>query len=156
MSKHSKKTNPFLKLLAIFIGDWNVEASSMSFRANQSEIARGFVTFKWVKHCFLIQHFEIPNSEFPMATAVIGPDDTNENYCMLYSDSRGVSRVYQMSLNGHVWKLWRTSPDFSQRFTGVFSDNENVITAKWENSTDGINWEHDFDLIYTKLNVGDF
>ncbi len=35
------------------------------------------------------QHFEVPNSDFPRAIAIIGPDDAAKTYCMLYSDSRG-------------------------------------------------------------------
>ena len=27
-----------------------------------------------------------------------------------YYDSRGVARVYQMSLEGGIWKLWREAP----------------------------------------------
>jgi len=99
----------------------------------------------------LCQHFEVPNSDFPRAIAIIGPDDAAETYCMLYSDSRGVSRIYQMSLGGGIWKMWRDFPGFSQRFTGTFSDANNTINASWEKSSDGSNWEHDFDLTYRKI-----
>jgi hypothetical protein len=71
---------------------------------------------------------------------------------MLYFDSRGVSRIYQMSLSVGVWKLWRDFPGFSQRFTGTFSDDKNVLTARWEKSTDGSKWEHDFNITYKKVN----
>jgi hypothetical protein len=58
--------------------------------------------------------------------------------------------VYEMSLRDGVWKLWRDSPGFSQRFTGTFGDDGNTITGFWEKSGDGEAWEHDFDLAYTK------
>jgi hypothetical protein len=69
---------------------------------------------------------------------------------MHYFDPRGVARIFEMSLSDGVWKIWRTSPDFSQRFTGTFSDNSKTITGFWEKSSDGTNWEHDFDMTYTK------
>ncbi len=56
-----------------------------------------------------------------------------------------------MSMHDGVWKIWRDAPGFSQRFTGPFSDDGNVVTAQWEKSFDGANWEHDFDLTYKKI-----
>jgi hypothetical protein len=70
---------------------------------------------------------------------------------MLYSDSRGVARLYQMSLRDGVWKLWRDDPEFAQRFNGTFSEDGRTITGAWEKCRDGKTWEHDFDLIYRKL-----
>jgi hypothetical protein len=84
-------------------------------------------------------------------TWIIGPDDAAGTYCVLHYDSRGVSRIYQMSLSDGVWKVWRDFPGFSQRFSGNFSEDGNTITASWEKSVDGSKWEHDFDLTYTKL-----
>ncbi len=55
-----------------------------------------------------------------------------------------------MSLAKGVWKIWRNVPKFSQRFTGKISKDRKVIIASWEKSTNGKNWEHDFDLKYTK------
>jgi hypothetical protein len=81
---------------------------------------------------------------------VIGGDESTETYCALYFDSRGVSRIYQMSLNDGVWKMWREAPGFRQRFTGTFSDDGGTIRGYWERSADGSHWEHDFDLTYTK------
>ena len=70
---------------------------------------------------------------------------------MLYFDSRGVSRVYQMSLSDGVWKMWREAPGFSQRFMGTWSSDGRTIRGRWEESGDGSHWEHDFDLTYTKV-----
>ena len=56
-----------------------------------------------------------------------------------------------MSLRENTWKLWRDFPGFSQRFTGTFSDDYKIITARWEKSSDGSKWELDFELTYTKV-----
>jgi len=69
---------------------------------------------------------------------------------MLYSDERGVARIYQMSLEGGVWKMWRDSPGFSQRVTGTISSDGNTITCHGELSYDGSNWEQDLDVTYTR------
>jgi len=70
---------------------------------------------------------------------------------VLYYDTRKVSRVYEMSFSDGIWKMWRNSPDFSQRFKGKFSDDGNSIVAYWEKSSDGSTWEHDFDVTYTRV-----
>ena len=67
-----------------------------------------------------------------------------------YFDTRGVERIYQMSLRDGVWKFWRDAPGFSQRFSGRFSADNSTITASIEMSRDGVHWEHDFDLTFTK------
>jgi hypothetical protein len=69
---------------------------------------------------------------------------------MLYSDERGVARIYQMSLEGGVWKMWRESPGFSQRMTGMLSSDGNTMTCHGELSRDGERWEHDLDVTYTR------
>lgn len=99
----------------------------------------------------MIQHEEVPSPKIPHGVWIIGPDDAAGTYCVLYYDSRGVSRIYQMSLSNGVWKVWRDFPGFSQRFIGTFNDDRNMITARWEKSSDSSNWEHDFDLTYTKI-----
>ena len=54
-----------------------------------------------------------------------------------------------MSLNSRVWKMWIDFTGFSQRFEGALSEDGNTITAHWEKSSDGSNWEHNLDLTYT-------
>ena len=81
----------------------------------------------------------------------MGRDESLDRYTVLYFDTRGVSRIYQMSLEGGQWKMWRDAPGFSQRYVGTFSEDKNSITARWEKSSDGLNWEHDFDMTYTRV-----
>lgn len=144
--------NPALERLRVLVGEWELEITSMSFDPDPSAVAHGHVSFHWMEDgAFLREHSEIPNTEFPKSVAIIGPDDSAETYGMLYFDSRGVSRIYQMSLTGDTWKLWRDFPGFSQRFMGTFSDGDSVITARWEKSKDSSTWERDFDQKYTKI-----
>jgi hypothetical protein len=146
------KSNLALEQLAPFIGEWSIEITSMSFRADPSAMVRGYSSSAWLEGgAFLIQHSEISASDFPRSIAIIGPDDEAETYSMLYYDSRAVSRIYRMTFSGGIWTLWRDFPGFSQRFQGTFSEDGKIITARWEQSSDGSNWEHDFALTYTKI-----
>lgn len=151
VSEQSSKASVLLGRLDALKGEWNVIASSMSFRANKSDSVKGTAIFKWMDQGpFITLRSEFPDSEFPPAIWVIGPDDMNEKYCALYADSRGVARIYEMALNADTWKMWRTSSDFSQRFTGTISDDGNTITSYWEKSEDGSNWERDVDMVYKR------
>ena len=70
---------------------------------------------------------------------------------MLYFDESGVSRKYEVSLHDNVWKWWRNSPDFSQRFTGTIVDDGNTIASTGELSKDnGSTWEKDLALTYRR------
>jgi hypothetical protein len=59
-----------------------------------------------------------------------------------------------MTFDGTTWTLLRDKPDFtsldfSQRFTGMFTDGH-TIEGRWETSKDGSTWELDFDLVYRR------
>jgi len=145
-------TNPALDRLSLLAGEWDVEYSSMSFHPDPSAVVYGRSSFKWLDGgAFLVEHSEADSPEAPRSIVIIGPDDAAETYCMLHYDSRGVSRIYQMSLSSSTWNIWRDFPEFSQRFTGTIGEDGRTIRARWEKSGDGSHWEHDFDLTYTKI-----
>ena len=72
---------------------------------------------------------------------------------MHYFDQRGVYRVYAASLNQAEWRYWRdaAAPDFSQHFTGTFSDDGNMITGRGQLLQDGGTWEDDLALNYQRV-----
>ena len=136
--------NPALKQLEVLIGDREVEVPQFPGQ-------RGRATFEWLEDgAYLCIRTEAPDPA-PSATLIIGRDESSEVYTVLHYDSRGVSRVYQMSFGEGVWKIWRQAPGFWQRFSGTLSDDGLSIRAMWEKSPDGSSWEHDFDLTYRKV-----
>jgi hypothetical protein len=61
-----------------------------------------------------------------------------------------------MTLEDGLWKLERNkedfSPlDFSQRFTGTFSEDGKTIEGTWEIAHDHATYEKDFDITYRKV-----
>jgi hypothetical protein len=143
-----------LEALKPLVGEWRLLAT---FKDMPPADVDARVTFEWLPgERFLIQRWEIPIPEAPDGIAIIGPDpEISGNYLQHYFDTRGVARVYKMSFENRVWKLWRDeadfSPlDFSQRYSGTFSDDGKTILGAWEICHDGKTWEHDFDLSYTK------
>ena len=151
--------NPALERLEVLVGDWDAESLIDGRLVGRSRTgctrapAGGFV----------LQHTtarpvgeDVPpeweaNLPFPIH-AVIGADDFGDEFTMLYSDARGVCRVYRMTLADGEWRLWgQAKADFFQRYAGTFSVDGRVITGRWERSTDGHAWELDFELIYTRV-----
>ena len=143
-----------LDALEPLVGEWKLLAA---FADTPPEDVGARVTFEWLPgERFLIQRWEVPVPEAPDGLAIIGADPESEGeYLQHYFDSRGVARVYKMSLEDGVWKLWRDEPDFSpldfaQRFSGTFSADGEKIEGRWEICHDDETWERDFDLTYVK------
>ncbi len=114
-------------------------------------VAHGRSSFEWLKEgALLVWQFDWELPLPPSALSVIGHDDSVEMCSMLYTDERGVARIYQMSLEDGVWKMWRDSPGFSQRMTGTVSHDGNTITVHGESSHSGLSWEQDLDVTYTR------
>ena len=109
------------------------------------------VSFEWLGDAYLIERWTIDQPEAPDGIAVLGPDASGERLVQHYFDTRGVARVYSMSLEGGVWRLWRDGDDFSQRFSGTFSEDGLRIDGRWEIAHDGEHWETDFDLTYERI-----
>lgn len=137
--------------LSVLVGTWGIELPNPT---EPGALVHGSVTFEWLSGArFLIERNTIEHPVYPDSISVIGYDETTGNFTQHYFDSRGVERIYGMSLTNSVWRLWRDSPGFSQRFTGTLRDSGNggsVITGRWEKSVDGSNWEHDFDLTFRR------
>jgi hypothetical protein len=143
-----------LHALEPLVGEWSMVPT---FKGMPPAEAGAPVSFGWLPGGqFLIQRWEVPVPEAPDGIAIIGTDPESQGaYLQHYFDSRGVARVYKMTLDDGVWKLWREEPDFSpldfsQRYTGTFGNDGKTIAGAWEICRDGKTWEHDFDLTYTK------
>lgn len=150
------KASHEMSSLAPLVGEWDFTSS-----VDGKPTGRGRTTFEPIEGgAFLRQTADdepaadappewAANSPMPI-TAIIGLDDTTGTLVMLYSDARGVRRIYHMSLTDGVLKLWRDAPEFHQRFTGRFAPDGGSITGRWEMSTDGSEWDVDFEMTYTR------
>lgn len=143
-------SNPALAKLGIFIGTWEMEISNASFLPDSTAVLKDIVSVEWVEEgAFLLMRMGI-SKQPPNALWLIHSDDTTKKYKVFYFDDRKTSRIYDMSFDKKVWKMWRNIPTFSQRCEGKISKDGNIIKAYWEKSFDSISWEHDFDLVYRR------
>jgi hypothetical protein len=147
--------DPVLDHLAPLEGEWEIEASH---RLLPGEVIRGRATFEWLEGGpFLIWRAHYDHPDIPDSIAIMGCDDTGDlrnpgGGCSVhYFDVRGVTRLYSLSAEPGVWRYWRDTPGFSQRFTGRFSPDGSSIDGVVELSTDGATWEADLPIIYTRV-----
>ena len=131
--------------LNALIGEWNVEAPALGD-------AVGRATFESLQGGgFIVQRQWVPDTPVPSAVCAIGPVEGEGRFRQHYFDSRGVIRVYEMTLAGGVWKLWREDdPNFLQRWEGQIAPDGQTIRGQWEKAMDGGDWEVDFEVIYTR------
>jgi hypothetical protein len=142
-----------LKPLQVLSGLWQAE---IRWSPETHKLVGGPATvrtssrFEWTEDgAFLVQRQGGAEGP-PQARWLMGRDETSGEYGVLYSDARGVSRVYRMTFEDRVWRIWRNATGFHQRFEGRVSIDGQTIDARWEKSADGKTWEHDFDLKYVK------
>ncbi|AWS47997.1 hypothetical protein [Streptosporangium sp. 'caverna'] len=147
--------HPALARLDVLVGRWTVQPKVQG-------VGTAWTEFAWQEGgLFLRQYSDVDsipsdtpnawrdNTPFP-TTTVIGLDDATEEFTVLYADARGVYRVYRMTFADGVWTMWREAPGFNQRFTGTLSADGRAVDARWEMSADGVTWNLDFELTYTR------
>jgi hypothetical protein len=150
ISKHvAEIPNPALQPFSVLIGEWETTGQH---HLMPGVTLHGRATFEWLEGgAFMLWRSEIDEPGIPSGLAVFGSDDATGEFFMAYFDERGISRKYEMSMDGNVWKYWRNSPGFFQRYTGTIVDNNRTIIGKGELSRDGKTWEGDLDLTYTRV-----
>jgi hypothetical protein len=138
--------DPRLEPFNALVGKWELEATHPMF---PSTVVRGTAAFEWLEgERFLLQRSRIDHPEFPDSLIVFGAGE--EGLSMDYFDSRGVHRIYEVSFSGSVWRMWRHSPGFSQKFNGNLSADGNTIEGLWKLSRDDSTWDDDLAVTFRR------
>lgn len=137
-----------LGALEPLVGEWALTAVGPD---GQPWPGEGRATFEWhASGAHLVQRTVVGGGA-PASTAIIGCDGANGTYTQLYSDERGVCRIYAMRMDGREWTLERHGDPFPQRFIGDISDDGRTIAGRWEKAEDGEVFALDFSLTYHKV-----
>jgi hypothetical protein len=138
-----------LRALEPLVGEWTVEAKGPD---GQAWPGQGRASFQWhPSGAHLVQRTIIDVPDAPDSTSIIGCDAASGSFVQLYSDERGVCRIYSMSIDGSEWILQRDGDPFPQRFVGKFGDDAGTISGRWEKAEDGSSFAIDFYLTYRKI-----
>jgi hypothetical protein len=113
-----------LQGLGALVGEWATEATHPAY---PSSVVHGHSAFEFLEgKKFLILRARSDHPDFPDSISIIG--DT-EGLRMHYFDSRGVHRLYEVSVSEDAWELSHDAPGFSQRFTGQFEEAGDRISG---------------------------
>jgi hypothetical protein len=138
--------DPRLEPLNALVGAWAIEATHPMV---PDTVVQGTADFDWLEgERFLLQRSRTDHADFPDSLIVFGSNE--DGLSMHYFDSRGVHRVYQVSLSGDEWRMWRHSPGFSQTFEGRFSADGNTIAGLWKLSRDDTTWDDDLAITFRR------
>src|SRR5689334_20906164 len=101
---------PAVSALAALVGRWRLTVWGGSFLPDpEQQVDAGLVRFAWIEDGAALATRQGDEGASPAARMLIGRDQDTENYTVLYSDARGVSRVYLMSFASGHWRMWRDS-----------------------------------------------
>ena len=94
---------------------------------------------------FVMLHWTYDHPDFPDAIALL--DERTYHYF----DVRGVTRVFDLTIEDTGWAMIRRDEDFWQRSAGRFRGTD-AIDVTGENSYDaGATWQHDFSMSYGRV-----
>jgi hypothetical protein len=147
IGSEARKSNPTLKPFEPLIGEWRTTGTHPLV---PGKTFHGRASFSWIEGgAFLILRSEVDEPEIPSGTAILGSDDAEGTFSMLYFDERGVSRKYGVNISGDVMTWTRDDPKFRQRMT-LTIDAERIVSRS-EMSREGKPWEGDLELTYERI-----
>ena len=133
-----------LGFLQVLTGTWTSEGAHPLL---PGDVIRGRATLEWLDGGrFLIWRSYYEHPQIPDAVSITGVID--DRLSMQYFDSRGVHRVYSVSVSPGTWRFWRDDADFAQRSTSRFGTD--TIETEGQLSHDGSTWEDDLRLTYRR------
>ena len=127
------------------VGTWTTEATHPLVPGTT---VSGGAEVHWLEgQRFLILRAHNDHPEFPDSISILGDTDGLQ---MHYFDSRGVHRIYQLRVTDDGWELARDAPEFSQRLTLTFGDDDNTMEGLAKLSYDSETWQDDLRITYRR------
>lgn len=141
--------DPVLSPFEALVGSWATAASHPLVDA----VVPGRVTFAWwAGGQFLVQRSHHEHELLPDSLGVIGAPETTDGLVMEYFDSRGVRRIYRISLNDGVLRIWREHATFAQRFSAALADH--TFIGRWQVARTPDDWQDDVTVTYRRETAG--
>ncbi|GGD53268.1 DUF1579 family protein [Paenibacillus nasutitermitis] len=145
----STKRDPAMERLNVFVGKWNTEGVIKASPSGAAEQLKAVDTYEWLPGgYFLIHHIDgHMGKEEVKAIEIIGYDPSSQKYTTHSYDNQGNFNAYKANLLDRDWTILGES----ERFTGMLSEDGNILTGTWELSHDGENWAQWMDIKLTKV-----
>lgn len=130
-------------------GEWTSEATHPAI---PGIVVDGTASIEWLEgERFLIWRAREDHPDFPDSISILG--DT-EGLRWHYFDSRGVHRLFDLTVTGDGLEIGREVPasseDFSQTLRIVFADDDRTMTGLSRLSHDNETWNDDLAITYRR------
>ena len=144
----AQRSNAALQPFEFLIGEWRTTGTHPMVPGKELS---GRTSFAWHEGgAFLIVRNEVDEPRFPDGVAIIGSDNADGSFCMIYFDDRGVSRRMTVTL-AEKSVTWRhENPDFAQRVT-IRNEGDRLV-SKGLMSEKGGPWKDDLSQVYERIN----
>ncbi len=127
------------------VGAWTTQATHPALPGT---IVSGTAEVRWLEgERFLIWHSHSDHPDFPDPISIIGDTDGLQWH---YFDSRGVHRVYEFRVLENGLEMARDAPEFSQRMTVTFEDDDDTMEGLGRLSRDDETWADDLQITYRR------
>ncbi len=138
------------------VGRWTTKATHPGL---PGAVIRGSSEIEWLEgERFVIYRSSYDHPDIPDSISIIGDAD---GLRMHYFDSRGVHRIFEVTVTDEGWEMVMdrhssagsfASPDapFSQRMTYAFEDEDRAMSGKAKLSYDNVNWDDDLEITYRR------
>jgi hypothetical protein len=138
------------------VGRWTTESTHPAFPGT---VINGTVDIEWLEgERFLILRTRNDHPDFPDSISIVGDTraltaedvaaDRSEELQLHYFDSRGVHRVYDVSITPHGWEWAMEEPGWAQRMPLSFADGDRTMSGTSRLSVDNGPWNDDLAVTY--------
>ena len=148
IGNEARRLNPALSRFAWLIGTWRTCGTHPLV---PGKTFHGQTRFEWHEGgAFLAIRSEVDEGEVPSGIALIGSDDGEERFQMLYFDKRGVSR-HMAVIAGDSFVQWRRDFAAFRQIWTLTRLSQDRIEGKGGMAEDGGAWEDDLSLTYDRI-----
>lgn len=134
-----------------FIGKWNTEGTVLPTTNNPELKIKGTDTYEWLPGGFFLLHKVdvFIGDDNNQTFEIIGFHKLSNHYTMQHYDNKGNSGCMTATFKEGVWNFL----SYNLRFIGRFSNDENVLSGIWEQTTNGKTWKHFMEVKLIKENL---
>ena len=129
-----------------FVGTWTVTLTDAWFLESRDVKVFGAATFAWVDEGFLRLDWTMEDEEQSWTVYLIGYSEPQERFVTMTYDYRGVSRLFDTTVDDDRMTMLREDPDFHQRVVWTV-ETDRIIGRPEASEDEGVTWRKDFDLI---------
>lgn len=148
------KPGPEHARLSVFLGKWNFEGQAQASPYGPAGKQTSADTFEWLPGSFFMSHhWDVRQGGVDIkGMEILGYDSRGKTYTSRFFDNFGNSGSVKGSVEGNTW-TWTAESEvggkpLKERGTNVVTGD--VITSKWEYSTDGSTWKPNFEVKGTR------